>query len=161
MNVEQLRKDYNHGYYIDCITITFIPDTDYSLLHPKTSHKRFSAHFAAYCKKHMISFIMYPELSKAGMFHYHGLIIQKYSSDQYDLYEKTTRLFRNYVNRFYGRHSCQRVCNLSDEGYAVELVTRKGIQQHTSIHKILKYISKDSDKYSFLQVIKSYNIAKQ
>lgn len=146
---ESYRRTFSNGYFGYCLTITFKPNSDYALLHPKEAHQRFRTHFTKYAKKHGFTGIMFPELSVNGLFHYHGLIFQK---GKYEEHEKSLRLFRNYINRNYGRHSCQFIKEYYTD-YSTSVFTRKGLLRSTSFTKIWDYISKDQSKYQFLKHI--------
>lgn len=147
---ETIRERYGNGYYIHCITITFKPATSYFICHPKKAHESFKTHFSKYLTKHKFTFIMFPEISDSGMYHLHGLIFDK--TGDYNEHDKRMRLLRNYMNRSYGRHTCQHVQHLQSEGYACSMFTRRsGLVGWTSFDRIWKYITKDAERFQFLK----------
>jgi len=149
-----LYKNRFQGKYCYCLTVTFKPDISYSLLHPKDAHTEFMSNFSKYAKSHKLEYVMYPELSARGNFHYHGLVAL--DAPDYETHEKKMRIIRNYINRRYGRHSAQHILNWSDSGYKVSLFTKQNYMSHTTSYNVVKYITKDIGKYGFLLPFKNF-----
>lgn len=139
---EHIRQKYANGYFNYCVTITFKRDNAFSILHPKKAHDKFKNEFTKYALKKGADFIMFPEISKAGALHYHGLLLFK--SSDYTIHEKMLRLFRNYCSRKYGFHNFQRIYSLFTDYEVADI--RNYIRKRsltTSFERIFNYITKD------------------
>lgn len=147
-----IREKYDVGYYNYCLTVTFKSDIDYAVLHPKKACERFGVEFSRYLKKRSCKYVMFPEISTEGMLHYHGIIMFK--SVDYAEHEKTLKLFRNWLNRKFGRNQCQRMFSLRDPYKVACMRTYLRTKEFwTSFESIWRYITKDRNKFPFLSSI--------
>lgn len=152
---DRIKRVYANGWFTFTITITFKPHLSYHSLHPKTAHENFKQVFSSYTNKRGIRFYLCPELSTNGALHYHGFVMFK--GGNYDKFEKTYKLFRNWLSRKFGRSFCQRVYSFH-EPYKAENIKSMyhKHESYTSYDKIWKYIHKEqvvSKRFAFMSIL--------
>lgn len=134
------------SYILKAVTITFKPDVIYTLLCPLVAHKKFKKSFSKYCLKKGFSFLLCPEISMTGLFHYHGFIWYKYTEDLRDY-----KMLRNYINRLYGRNMFQDVKSYTEMYQADD---RLGRCISTTFSQIVRYNFKEQSKHRAYQHLK-------
>ncbi len=150
--LQYLRSKYSSGFFAYCVTITFKPDVCFEKEHPRKASEAFRTVFEKYTRGRRVDYYLWPELSRSGHLHYHGLLF--FMSDDYDKHERELRVIRNYFNRRFGRHQCQRIYNLYAP-YRTECISTlfRRRMLTTTFEAIVRYSSKDSQKYKFLFLV--------
>lgn len=148
-----IRDRFSVGYITYVVTVTFKPETDYSKLHPKRAHGLFSSRFEKYCCRKSVRYYMVPEIGKNGDYHLHGLVI--FNVENNVAHEKKVRLFRNYMNRMFGRNFWQRVHNYESSYIEYAAWDFKRMRPlRTSYDDIWRYIHKEREMFNYIPVIK-------
>lgn len=149
---EDIISKYKSGYYNYVITITFKPDSVYATAHPRKAHELFTQRVTKYCRRKSVNYYINGEIGKNGDYHIHGIFFFK--STDYDKHEIEYRLFKNWLNRSFGRNFSQRIYSLTDQYTAYGAYDWKRLRPlKTSFENIWKYINKDKGKFAFLKTV--------
>lgn len=115
--------------------------------HPKRDFVDYRLGFQRYCSKHGIEFVAFPELSPAGRFHIHAIIL--IYGHEVEVHDRTVRLLRNYIGRKYGWHSMQQIIDYNNDYVVVDNQRFIFGSATTSFEQVWKYIIKDANKFTF------------